>query len=66
MASATEHVSADGAKSAQTSAAKIAAGGTHPPRRLQTFAKLVALSPCQARRPRPLPSVYCDVALIFL
>jgi hypothetical protein len=32
MASATERVSAGGAKSAQTSAAKIAAGGTNPPR----------------------------------
>jgi hypothetical protein len=42
MASATERASAGCAKSAHTSAAKIAAGGTHPPRRPQTFAKLVA------------------------
>jgi hypothetical protein len=41
----TERASAGGAKSTQTSAAKIAAGGTHPPRRLQMFAKRVALSP---------------------
>jgi hypothetical protein len=44
VASTTKHASAGGAKSAQTSAAaKIAAGGTHPTCRPQTFAKLVAL-----------------------